>query len=347
MSTLFDGTLARLERRRRRRRAAAAALFAGTVGLNAAAWAHAGAFTTFGPPGAGRTPSVEALTPAERLKVLFTGVRLPRPTNARTPADVGLPFEAHEALASDGVRLELWRVPTPGARAVAVLGHGHAGSKAALLEAARELRALGVEPLLLDFRGSGGSAGDTTTIGVHEALDVAAAVDLARRLAPGRPLVLHGTSMGAAAALRAVHAHGVAPDALLLESPFDRLVTTVEHRFEAMGLPAWGCARLLLFWGGVRRGFDPFEHAPVEYAASVRCPTLVLGGADDPWVRPDELRAVAAATRGPTQVVVLEDVGHEGLLRHRPGAWRAAVQDFLRGAITLDRTAPPPEEPAR
>jgi alpha-beta hydrolase superfamily lysophospholipase len=333
MSELFDGTIARRERRRRRRRrAAGSALVALVVGVNAAAWAHAGAFTTFAETHAERTPPVQALGVGERLRALLTGVSLPRPTNERTPADLGLAFETHRVHARDGVGLELWRVPHPSPRAVAVLCHGHAGSKAALLEVALELRRLDLEVVLVDLRGSGGSDGVTTTLGVAEALDVAAAVERARALAPGRPLLLHGASMGAAAALRAVHAHGVAPDALLLEAPFDRLVTTVEHRFEAMGFPgwaAWAPARLLVFWGGVRHGFDALGHAPVEYAASARCPTLLMGGADDPWVRPDELRAVGAALRGPKEVLVLEGVAHESLLGARPDAWRAAVRRLV------------------
>ncbi|MBX3468490.1 MAG: alpha/beta fold hydrolase [Planctomycetes bacterium] len=318
-----------MTRRRRRLLALVAALAVGVALVNAAAYAHARAFTTFGPPAAARTAPPQALSLGGRLRVLFTGVSLPRPVNARTPADEGLAYETHTVRAADGTRLEVWRVPRAGARAVAVLTHGHGGSKASLLGVARELHALGVEPLLVDLRGAGGSEGDRTSIGVHEALDVEAAVALARALAPGRPLLLHGVSMGAAAALRAVHARGVAPDLLLVEAPFDRLATTVGHRFRAMGLPAWPGARLLLFWGGVQLGFDAVAHAPVEYAASVTCPALVLGGADDPWVRADELRAVAAAMRGPTEVVVADGVGHEALLERRPDVWRAAVGRLL------------------
>jgi hypothetical protein len=41
----------------------------------------------------------------------------------------------------------------------------------------------------------------------------------------------------AAAILRAVSAHELSPDALILECPFDRLLTTVQNRFAAMRLP--------------------------------------------------------------------------------------------------------------
>jgi alpha-beta hydrolase superfamily lysophospholipase len=318
-------------RRRRRTTLVGGGVLFAAVAVNAVAFAHARAFLTFAPGDAPRTPRVQELSLAGRLRVLTTGVRLPRPAHDRDPSALGLPFETHTAHAADGVRLELWRIPHASPRAAAVLGHGYGGSKASLLEVARELHRLGVEPVLLDFRGAGGSAGDRTSVGVHEALDVEVAVAFARRRADR--VVLFGSSMGAAAALRAVHVRGVAPDALILEAPFDRLLTTVEHRFEAMGVPPWPGAGLLLFWGGVQLGFAPQAHAPVDYAPSARCPALVMGGEDDAWVRPAELTAVASALGGPTEVVLMQGVGHESLLGRRPDAWRAAVRALLDRAL--------------
>ena len=78
----------------------------------------------------------------------------------------------------------------------------------------------------------------------------------------GGRLVLFGKSMGAAAILRAVGVPRVKADRLVLENPFDRLVTTAGHRFGAMGLPAFPAANLLVFWGGVQLGLDGLAHAP-------------------------------------------------------------------------------------
>lgn len=317
--------------RRRRLAFVVCGLLGATVLANAVAFAHARSFLTFAATDMPRTPRVRELSFAGKLRVLATGVRLPRPKNERDPSSLGLPFETHTVHASDGVRLELWRVPHPAPRAVAVLAHGYGGSKASLLEIAQELHRLDVEPVLVDLRGGGGSEGDRTSVGVHEALDVEAAVAFARRFSDR--VVIFGNSMGAAAALRAVHVRGVKPAALILELPFDRLLTTVEHRFEAMGVPAWPGARLLLFWGGVQLGFEPLSHAPVDYATSVRCPALVMGGQADPWVRPQELCAVAARLGGRTTVVVLPGVGHESLLGRCPEAWRAAVRALLDRAL--------------
>src|SRR5262249_1798820 len=98
---------------------------------------------------------------------------------------------------------------------------------------------LGYSTFLVDFRGSGGSGGNVTTIGVSEAEDVASAWEYARKLTPGQPVVLFGQSMGAAAVLRALSLRTAEPAAVVLECPFDRLLSTVENRFTSMGLPAF------------------------------------------------------------------------------------------------------------
>ena len=51
-----------------------------------------------------------------RLRLLATGVPLPRPALARGPDELGLGFETVRFAARDGTPLEAWWVPSPGAR---------------------------------------------------------------------------------------------------------------------------------------------------------------------------------------------------------------------------------------
>lgn len=84
--------------------------------------------------------------------------------------------------------------------------------------------------------------------------------------------------------------NGIKPDAVILEAVFDTMLHTVEHRFGAMGVPAFPNAELLLFWGGVQGGFNGFDHNPVEYAGSLSCPALFMHGGLDPSSRMEEGR---------------------------------------------------------
>jgi len=304
-------------------------LSAGFVTLNALAFAHAGAMTTFAPAGES-TARPEALSLGGRASALVFGVRVRRPVNHRTPAAAGLPFST-EVLDARGSEVEVWLVPHEASRGVVVLCHGYAASKASLIPVAEEFYARGYSCLLVDFRGSGGSAGSTTSLGYHEAADVAAAVHRADELAgPGQPVIVFGTSMGAAAVLRAIHTESIAPSALILEAPYNRLLDTVRNRFRLLGVPSFPSAELLVFWGGVRGGIDGFAHDPADYAASVTCPTLILHGDQDQRVSVTEVREVfdglSAESR---ELVLLEGVGHESYVAACGPVWRAAVGEFL------------------
>jgi hypothetical protein len=301
-----------------------------TAAVNALAYRHAHAFTRFASTGR-PTPKPEALSVAEKLHALFAGPVLLRPTNRRTPEAVGLAYERRTFVTGDGVALEAWLVPAAQPRGLVVMFHGYADSKASLLPEARALHELGWSTLLVDFRGSGGSAGDETTLGFREAADVAAAFDHARSLS-ARPVVLFGASMGAAAVLKAMAEYRLDADALLLESPFDRMLTAVAHRCHAVGLPAFPAAQLLVFWGGWQQHFDGFRHNPVDYAASVDRPTLLMQGEADERVSVDEAKAIFDRLRGPKELKLFPGVRHMSLVRARPAEWAAAVETFLEHA---------------
>ena len=155
-------------------------------------------------------------------------------------------------------------------------------------------------------------------------------------------MVGYGVSMGAAALLRASALDASRADALIVEAPFDRLRTTVAHRFEAMGVPAFPAADLLVFWGGVQQGFSGFDHDPRAYAERVTQPLLLIHGDRDPYVTPAEAQSIAAAARGPAESLTCPGLGHASCLRARPDLWTAAVERFLVGSLSdLPRASRP------
>ena len=313
-------------------------LFLGLAAANLVAFAHARAFTRFAPAGR-RTPSPEKLSFGQKVQVLAMGVDVPRPLNKRTPASLGLPYERHVFKGSRGTALEAWVIPVGTPRGTVVLFHGHAASKDSQLREAAAFRAMGFRTMLVDFYGSGGSAGNETSIGYHEATDVAAAYRYAREL-PGRgPVVLYGASMGAAAVLKAVADHRLDPDGLILECPFDSLLETTRHRFALIGVPSFPMAELLVFWGGVDQGFDGLGFRPAASAAAVGRPTLLMAGDLDPFVTPDETRAIHSALRGPRRLVFFEGIGHDVGLHRRAREWKTAVGEFLDERVPRDRGA--------
>lgn len=309
-------------------RAVALAALAGVVLLNVVAFRHARAMLAYSAAG-DKTPPPEGLTAWGKAKALGLGVTVPRPAVTRTPADVGLSAETVRFAADDGVNLEAWLIAPPGAKGTVVLFHGYAACRSALLPEAEAVVGLGYAALVVDFRGGGGSDGSDCALGYEEARDVVAALRYARGRQLSGPVVLFGQSMGGAAVLRAVAVHGADPDGVVVEAVFARTLTTVRNRFELMGAPSFPGAELLVFWGGVRAGFDAFAHDPAEYARGCRVPALVLHGGADRNATPDEGRAIFDNLAGRKELVIFDGVGHTSLCAADRPRWTADVGRFV------------------
>lgn len=210
--------------------------------INIIAYNQAHAMLNFVPAGE-RTKAIESLTPFEKIGQLITGVTIPKPQNETTPADHQLEYERHN-IDSDNIRLEAWYIPSAESNATILLFHGYAGSKDGLLDEAHIFHNMGYDTLLVDLRGSGGSAGIQTTVGVREGDDVAASVQFMHAMRPDQPIILYGRSMGAASILRALATTNIQPSAIVIEAVFAEMLTTVKNRFRSMGVPSFPAALL-------------------------------------------------------------------------------------------------------
>jgi len=296
---------------------------------NGVAYMQAFAMTHF-TTGTSAPGKPETLSVLQKARLIFTGVRISKPADSATPEKMGLPFTVQALKTRDGATLEAWHISHSYPKGLVLVFHGYASCKAKMLAEANAFHELGYAVLLVDFRGSGGSSEHETTIGVTEATDVTTAYEYAQATWPGQPLILFGTSMGSVAILRAIHFDRLQPEGIVVECPFDRLLTTVKHRFSAMRIPAFPCAHPLVFWGGFQSGFDGFAHNPIDFAETVHCPVLQLHGEKDPRVHLEEAKAIFA-NLGTEQkwFEPLPGVGHESYVHARPDAWRRLVDQFL------------------
>lgn len=310
------------------RRSLIALLLISILACNSIAWMQALAMTHFS-SGGQRTATIEAMTPIEKVWTALTGVNVPRPLNTRSPEDVGLKYEVTTISFDNGETLEAWYVPAERPRGTIISFSAYAESKESELAQLAAFHEMGFAVLMVDFRGTGGSSGAETSLGVREAKDVARAVDYAHNEWPESRIVLYGVSMGSAAVLRALAVEGVKPDAVIIESPFNRLIDTVRNRFDAIGFPSFPSAELVVFWGGVQQGFDGFAHNPEEYAASVQAPTLLLYGERDPRVTAAPVRRVYDKLGGRKEFVTFPDAGHISLITASPEVWNEKVKRFL------------------
>jgi pimeloyl-ACP methyl ester carboxylesterase len=198
-----------------------------------------------------------------------------------------------------------------------LLGHGFTGASdnPGFRAVAEHLHGLGATVLAPSFRGHGRSDG-LWTGGVHEIRDVAAGLSWLRHRRPGVPVITLGFSMGASVMIR--HAGlvpaGVEPPAAVVAvsgpgrwyergtKPMRRLHYGVETALGRQVLRR-------VFRTRVGGGWDLLPAAPVEVAAAITVPTLIVHGAQDPYFGLAHPRMLASAIRG-AELWIEPGMGH-------------------------------------
>ncbi len=137
--------------------------------MNLSAIFHAYRFTHFDPSQEETTERPDQLSFWEKVEVLFLGIKNPRPVNTKKPKG------KYKTITLDdkSPALESWSIPSQeGSRGIVLMFHGYKASKSSLLDKSKVLREMGYRTVLVDLMGSGGSEGNTTTLGHFEAQQV-------------------------------------------------------------------------------------------------------------------------------------------------------------------------------
>jgi fermentation-respiration switch protein FrsA (DUF1100 family) len=123
---------------------------------------------------------------------------LPGRTLDATPGNIDLSYEDVQIDTADGERLHGWYVPAANARGALLFFHGNAGNISHRLESIQIFNRLGLDVLIVDYRGYGRSSGKPSERGTY--LDARAAWNFLvrqKRLAPAK-IVVFGRSLGGA-----------------------------------------------------------------------------------------------------------------------------------------------------
>jgi alpha-beta hydrolase superfamily lysophospholipase len=206
--------------------------------------------------------------------------------------------------------------------------HGYGGEKSSMLDKATEFLKMNFNVLLVDFMGSGGSEGNSTSIGFHEAEEVKDCFEYIQK-GGEKNIHLFGTSMGAVAIMKAISDYKIQPVSIMIECPFGTMYKTVSARFRLVNIPTFPMAGMLMFWGGVQNGFWAFSHNPEEYAKGVSCPTLLLYGEKDNRVSREEIDNIYNNLQGQKSLATYPLAGHENYLLKYKEQWVTDVANFL------------------
>ena len=158
------------------------------------------------------------------------------------------------------------------------------------------------------------------------------AVELLEERRPGKPVVVRGASMGAAAAVFACGTLGSRVSAYLLESPYIDLHTAARRRL-SMRLPPLvdrvAYAGMSFAAGWILDDLDGPSPCEILQAVPQEVSFLFLSGSEDERSPPADVKRLSDCANGPGRLVIVEEARHESLRAVDPGAYVAEVQRFL------------------
>jgi fermentation-respiration switch protein FrsA (DUF1100 family) len=235
-----------------------------------------------------------------------------------TPGDIGLAYEDVHIATSDGERLHGWYVPAAAARGVLLFFHGNAGNISHRLESIAIFNRLGLDVLIVDYRGYGQSTGKPGEKGTYRDAQAAWAYLLEERgLAPGRTVVFGRSLGGAVGAWLASQLPGdEAPAAVIIESSFSSGADMARRLYPIFP------ARLL----------TRLEYPVVEYVARLRSPVLVVHSRDDEIIPFPMGRAIYEAAPAPKSFLELRGDHNAGFWISRE-AYTAGLDGFLDSVL--------------
>lgn len=212
------------------------------------------------------------------LLAFWSHLNPPAWVSNQTPARFGLVYEDIRLNTADGLSLAGWFIPSTDSEAATnprptlIVLHGWPEDKGSVLRSALPLLD-DFNLLLFDFRALGRSEGRHSTLGAREVKDLKAALDWLQQRGVEQ-IGVWGFSMGGAVALMSA-AQDPRIRAVVADTSFARLDIMARDVFR-IPLVSHGLALGMRAWSGLFLGIDLRRVAPVEAAAQLQSPALII-----------------------------------------------------------------------
>ena len=213
-----------------------------------------------------------------------------------SPRDIGLNYEDVSLVTSDGEQLHGWFVPAPEARGVILFFHGNAGNISGRLDSIGIFNKLGLDTLIIDYRGYGQSTGKPSEKGTYLDAQAAWTYLVDKRGIPPDRIVVFGRSLGAGVAAWLASQH--TPAAVILESSFSSGVDMARRIYPYLPV----------------RLITRVRYPVVDYVTGFNSPVLVAHSRQDEIVPYDMGQAVFAAAKQPKEFLELRGDHNNGFL---------------------------------
>jgi fermentation-respiration switch protein FrsA (DUF1100 family) len=247
-----------------------------------------------------------------------------------------LPKELFTLASRDGTHLScIWIPATEKSFKAVVLAHGHGCCAVNSYKYAKPFLERGYNALLLDFRNSGNSEGNTTTLGFLEKYDLQAAVDEAfLRLGEDAEVGTHGESMGAATVLLQA-CMDIRLSFAVADCPFFDMRKQLQynlkkvHRLPAFPFLAFGAFFYFIRTGCRMKDVSP-QKAIEEKGGLIDLPMLFIHGTEDAYILPESSEKLYAAKRGKKTLWLCKGAKHARSIAVDPKGYEAHIDAFLK-----------------
>lgn len=221
---------------------------------------------------------------------------IPSRAHMATPKALGLDYEPVRIETADGETLDAWFIPAAKRRGTLLFFHGNAGNISHRLQSIAVFHALGLDVLIVDYRGYGASTGAPSEEGTYaDAMAAWRYLTETRDVRPDR-IVLFGRSLGAAVAANL--AGRTKPAALILESAFTSAPDLAAHHY----------------WYFPVRRLTRFHYDIRAALAVIDCSLMIVHSRHDEIVPFAHGQALFAAAREPKEFLELRGGHNDGFV---------------------------------
>lgn len=270
---------------------------------------------------------------------------------AHTPDNYKLAHETVEFSTADGVRLKGWFLPAPGGESgrTIIFCHGWASNRGEMLRDTWFLAEQGFNLFYFDFRASGESKGDISSVGYLETRDFDAAYEFLRNNRPhaAESVGVMGVSMGGAVA---VYSAAKYPElaCVLAESTFLTYNGVVANwSWRRLKTPYFPLVWLTLFFVRRKLKADPEPYSPLYNAPKVKAPALFITGDNDDLVSvPDAERLYGVCGSERKQIWVVAGASHVKCAEVGGEVYKKKISAFFADFLKepgQEKPAAPPE----
>lgn len=268
---------------------------------------------------------------------------------ANTPDQYKLAHEAVEFSTADGVRLKGWFLPAPGGESgrTIIFCHGWRANRGEMLRDTWFLSELGINLFYFDFRASGESKGEVSSVGYLETRDFDAAYEFLKNNRPhaAEAVGVFGTSMGGSVAIYAAAKY---PELACLAAEnaflsYNKVVANWSWR--RLKTPYFPLVWLTLFFVRRKLKTDPEPYSPLYNADKVRVPSIFINGDNDDLVPVRDAEALFGLCGSPKkEMLMIAGASHAKCAEVGGEIYRKRVSAFF--AEYLKEPAAEPAAPA-